>query len=539
MKVLIVDDEVVIRVGLKSLIDWDEHGFTLVGEAKDGKKALEAIVELKPDIVITDIKMPVMNGIELIRQLSGMENAPRVIVLSSYNDFPLVKEAMRLGAADYLLKLEMTPEILLAGLNELRRELSSAMKPEDQQRLFQTHIRKNIHVLKQKLFKDMLNFPMSEEEWRQTAVLYDIDLHLDAVVCFVIRIASAYDRAFLDDKDAALLNYAAINIVEEMLNDVCAGHCFEIRPNELCAVVFTQEQEQRPALAEVLETIIEMLKKYLNLDTVIGSGQWRQGIEGLKQSYREARQALDIGVSSSMKVVVSREGIPQHSSDNAAYTIFKHKDSWMEALQFCQTERLDSLFANLAETLSNRSLRLENQINVCLELHFLLSDFFAKNDLPLPDILDHAYRTPQQLLQTASFRHLLDWLEQVRVSLVSYMLMANSKGGSRAVVKARKYIDEYYMENLSLKEVAHEVNLTPFYLSHLFIQHAGTTFTEYLTQVRIGRGKELLRLTDFKIYEIGEMVGYRNTTYFNKIFKKTTGMTPIEFRNKSVEPSSP
>lgn len=533
MKVFIVDDEVVIRVGLKSLIDWEEHGYTIIGEASDGEKALDAIGKLKPDVLITDIKMPVMDGIELIRQLSKTENAPKIIVLSSYNDFPLVKEAMRLGAADYLLKLEMTPEVLLSVMNELRRTGSAVINSEEQQHIYEANIRKNIHVLKQKFFKDILNFHMSDEELRQSIELYDIKLNLDHVCCLVLKITNTYGRVLVEDKDIELLNYSIINIVEEMLNEMFIGHCFDIRQSEFCAVVSLQDEEQESSAAELLETIVEMLRKYLNVDSVIGSGGWRQGIEGLKQSYREARQALDICVSTSQKVVVSWAGMNELPKERSEYSIIQLKDQLFETLQFGQSDRLSELFTNIKDELSRRSLSLENQINVCLELHYMLVDFFAKNNIQASEILGDTFKTPQQIMQTASFRQVLDWLDGMRNQLIAYITMSRN-GGSRVVLKAKKYIADYYMNNITLNEVANEVNLSPFYLSNLFVQHAGVSFTDYLTYVRIEKGKELLKETDLKVYEIGEMIGYRNTTYFNKIFKKTTGLTPIAYRNQLI-----
>jgi len=535
MKVFVVDDEAIVRVGLKSLINWEEHGYVLVGEASDGNKALEAIRTRKPDIVITDIKMPVMDGIELIRTLTKMENPPKIVVLSSYSDFPLVKEAMRLGASDYLLKLEITPELLLNVLDELRAEHVKHSHPNEQ--LYQTSIRKNIHVLKQKFFKDLLNFHMDEEELRQSVALYEINLSLNMVVCVAIRITQTYGRTVAEDKDMELLSFSVVNIVEEILNVLFSGHCFVTKPFEFSAVISASNEEHLGSFTELLSTVVEMLKTYLNVDAVIGSGRWHQGIEGLKQSYREARQALDIGVATSQKPIVFWEDIASSRAVSSMYTIMPYKDLLTECLQFCQTENLEQLFAKIRDEIRKRSLPLENQIDICLELHFMLSDFFTKHELEINEVLGEAYRTPQQIAKFASLRQVLDWLAQVRDQLKAFTSLLIHNGGSRAVVKAKKFIAENYMKNVTLKDVAKEVHLTPFYLSHLFVQHAGKSFTEYLTHVRIRKSQELLRQTDLKIYEIGELVGYQNSTYFNKIFKKVTGMTPIEFRNKCVDPA--
>ncbi|HBR29267.1 MAG TPA: DNA-binding response regulator, partial [Firmicutes bacterium] len=148
LKVMIVDDEAIVRIGLKSMIDWESHGFQLVGEANDGQRALDLFQKNKPDLVITDLKMPVMDGLQLMRHLNELDARCRVIVLSSYDEFSLVKEAMKLGAADYLLKLEMEPDQLVEVLSGFKSEILQEREEKTQQAQIDEEFQINLSALR-------------------------------------------------------------------------------------------------------------------------------------------------------------------------------------------------------------------------------------------------------------------------------------------------------------------------------------------------------------------------------------------------------
>ncbi|NLJ75605.1 MAG: response regulator, partial [Firmicutes bacterium] len=154
LKVLIVDDEAIVRIGLKSMIDWEEHGFELIGEANDGRRALELYKEHKPDIVITDLKMPVLDGLGLIQQIKELPFPCRIIVLSSYDDFALVRQAMKLGAADYLLKLEMEPAELLKILAGFRHEILQEKETQFRQAQIEQEVKTNLSTLRRAFLKE-------------------------------------------------------------------------------------------------------------------------------------------------------------------------------------------------------------------------------------------------------------------------------------------------------------------------------------------------------------------------------------------------
>lgn len=541
MKILIVDDEMVIRLGLKSLIDWEEKGYKLVGEASDGKKALEAIVEKQPDIVITDIKMPVMDGIELIREAKKLSRPPRFIVLSSYNDFELVRDAMKLGAQEYMLKLEMEPESLIKLLEGVREKIEEEGQQKEKNLQINTQIRKNIPVIRKKLLRDIAcGAYLMEKDFEDSREFLDISLDMDHLCCLVMRAEEIYKFEAMAEGDIDLLDFSIINITEEILSDNFTGHCFEVRKGEYCAVF--SPREAGPAwfddrsYADMARRIAEMLYKYLNITVAVGIGERDRGVKGIRQSCLQAQKALEYRFfQADGKIVLWKEikSLAKPSGDE--YSVLSHKERLHSAMDFHDEKELHRFFKSMGEDMARARLSQSAACNVGLELFYMISEFFEKYQVNIRKILKTSYRTYQQLTYIGSFSQLCDWMKQVEEELTEYIREEARADYPRIIAKAKKYIEEYFNQDISLKEVADSVNLNPSYFSTLFMQNTGVSYTEHLTKIRIEKAKALLKDTDYKVYEIAEMIGYQNVTYFNRTFKKITGVTPVEYKNRIVK----
>lgn len=226
-RILIADDDTMVRIGLKTVINWEENGFVLVGEAANGLEAMQLVQEKKPDIVITDIKMPGMDGIELIRQLRQQSTPPEILVLSSYDEFELVKQALKLGARDYLLKLNLNPEELLHSLRAIAAE-NAAASP-----LFSGDDEKSRALLRQNFLWDVVsNYYMNGQQLEQS--MRELEIHLEGrpVYCMVIKVGEVYRFEEATAEEIQTLRISVVNITEEIVSDVCCGYCFSGRTGE-------------------------------------------------------------------------------------------------------------------------------------------------------------------------------------------------------------------------------------------------------------------------------------------------------------------
>ena len=537
MKVLIVDDEIIVRVGLKSIIDWESNGFELVGEAADGRKALEIIKEKQPQIVICDIKMPVMDGIELLKKIKDLNNPPKVIIMSSYNDFQFVKEAMKLGAEEYILKMEMESEGLVKILQETKRKIEFERENEFSKLKLNSQVRVNINHLRKKFLKDFLSSKLlKDQDFIESKSIFEINLELQNVCCFIMKIGELYKFETMEESDVELLNFSIINITEEIIRDNYKGYCFETKTGEFCILVSVDEgKESRFNDNELYETakrLNDMLEQYLNISVVIGISKIESGITGIRQSYSLARKSLEYRFFKGDGKIISWKEVGTFSiSSDSKFSILQFKEKIQKFLEYRSEEDLKNIFGVILESFSKAQLDFKSAIKIQLELYYMISEFFEKQMISSKEILKKSHRDYQQLMYAESISQIEKWITNVLQDLLEYLGKEKDKDYPRAITKAKKYIEDNYEKEISLKEVATVINFNPSYFSTIFAQYVGCSYTQYLTNIRIEHGRTLLRESDYKVYEIAEMIGYQNLNYFNRIFKKVTGLTPLEFKN--------
>ena len=298
LKVIIADDEAVVRIGLKSMIDWNAAGFELVGEAEDGETALKLILQEKPDIVLTDIKMPGMNGLELISYPYGQEK-PIFIVLSSYDDFHYVKGALKAGAQDYLLKLEVTPDGLLEVITHAAPQCGRRRDSEPEKE------KVNLHDTMRNIFYDLIS-DISLSPKRKAAFLKPFSQGKEPQIfgCLIVRVMELHKVDVISETELHMLNFSVINRVEEILNEYFTGFCIAGYHGNYYGV-FTPKKDQgisqkvidRESLLsckeELRERITTLLSQYLNLNVSVRMGSGGCGIEGVLEAYQNAMSGYD------------------------------------------------------------------------------------------------------------------------------------------------------------------------------------------------------------------------------------------------------
>lgn len=399
MRIVIVDDELLTRVGLKSMLDWEAYGYSLVAEVPDGQRALQAIHEYRPDVVLTDIKMPVMDGIQLIQQINQLPfTRPQIIVLSGYNDFAFVKEAMRLGAVDYLLKLEMEKEDLLGALKRIEATLREGAEAED------SKSREQRELERQAITQALLHGKITDAG----------DLFLNQRH---FQIRAFFRMQSKTQGHPEVIQNAIENIAQEIVADVPharAAYGGEGRFYLLLHGKNSPSEQQKKAFSDLCLQINEKVEKYLNVTLGWSPPHYAKGLQELKDAYGKCLS----------KLVVAEAGYSQ---------------------------------------------------SPLMHLH----------EKPLP----------------------------------------------RAIRKSLEYISLHYMENISLQDMTKISGLSVSYFGSSFRQHTGYGFVDYLNRIRLEHAKKMLQNTKLKIYQIAQHVGYQNSFYFNRLFKKVEGMTPVEYRN--------
>ncbi len=489
MKVLIVDDEMPVRQEMAAY-PWESYGCYLVGDAKNGKEALQLCSELKPDIVISDISMPVMSGLELTKELQKLYSNIQVIILTEYEDFEYMKTALRLNVIDYIVKFEMNEEMVAAVIKKARQKLQE-----------NGILRKSI-----------------DKEMRRKVTKYMMRLHTDRKADQEIKkeLEKLLHSLNLLSKDRQRCIFLCTDIpvgyqaaVHDELSEYLEGDGFikswSYLFSNIYAIVLRDQYREtyRACLDKFCNNIMEYLSSLTEISKVFTVTYQRvRGIEEFVQCTTEYEVWNDtLFYQPSQKNIDSEELMEIRKYDDLVRQELKqifdfiHTDPEtfrMKLIKYARKERIES-----------KGLRL-------FTVRWL-KDYFQQTGEPHSDYLD------ANIHEISSIEDLADYVVQTFVSETKYRVEIN---------KAIHIINEEYNTRLQLSDVAYRIGLSPQYFSRLFREETGKTYSDYLISVRIRRARELLKEGRFKVYEVAELVGIPNYRYFSALFKKETGYAP-------------
>ena len=536
LKVFLVEDEVVMRNGIKNNIPWEQEGFEFVGEASDGELAYPLIKREKPDILITDIRMPFMDGLELSRLVKKELPQIKIIILSGYNEFDYAKTAIRIGVTDYLLKPISSAKLLEA----VKKVGDMIEKEQDNVRLmerYEKEMEENILQEKHKLWGALASNRLSTIELLEKGQHLGMDFTASAYLVFLFKLMQEGDATGCSDE----LNRASekVNSLSSTWEKVLS---FDRSP-EGWAFLIKGESE-----TEVLETFDETKKELLNLVAAYpkveyfgGLGSIVQRIGDIQNSYKEAARAfssrffLDANQIADSAEMVSVQNEEDGKIDVSKMLSKKREHELVEKFFKNGTVEevdsfLDELFQNIGE--QNCKSLLYRQY-VVMDLFFCATDFLENLEIGTEELPEEC-RDINQIVEKAgnaqSLRH------QIGILFSETMMLRDGhskKKYSKLLEDAKAFIDENYKhDDMSLNMVAAQVNISPSYFSTIFSNEMGQTFVEYLTYVRLEKARELLMCSNMRTAEIGYEVGYKDSHYFSYIFKKVVGCSPKEYRNR-------
>lgn len=537
IKVIIIDDEPLVRVGLKSMIHWEEQGYEIIGEALNGQQGLDLIIKHQPDLVITDIKMPMMDGLEMMRLASEAKPQTKFIILSSYDEFQLVKQAMKQGAEEYLIKLDLEPEILLNTLAGVREKILTERDKSGDEDRFEKGLRKNPKLLRESFFKRIISKPVkTQTELVEQANSLGIELD-ERLACAVVRIDNIAILEKYDSNEIHSFEVSVLNIINEIVNDIFKGYTFAWKQREF-VIVFSGGDElnaegYRNKIADMGERLTQMLKQYFNLSISIGIGNPYRSYPELAESYMEGRRAAEQSYYRGLQGVLFWGEMSPSSEVQEAIDITELKNIFPKAIEFHDLEMIGIVFERLISILNDPKLSREQAYDLCFQIAYLINGITDLSDAQLKAIIGyHHLSLYESILTLDTQAGIIYWLTGLERRLCQFIIQTDEQKNHRLITKAKKYILEHYMKEISLNKVAAVTGISPGYLSTIFRQYTGICFTDYVTEIKIEQAKKLLQESEYKIYEIAGMLGYQNAYYFSKVFKKITGMTPSEFSRK-------
>ncbi|QGQ98095.1 response regulator [Paenibacillus psychroresistens] len=532
-KVLLVDDEMLARVGIKLIIPWEEYGFEIIAEAENGQKAIEAYQQVKPDLILTDIKMPVSDGIDLIKRLKGEGEIFKFVVLSSYEDFSYVKEMLRLGAEDYILKLELNPDAIIEILKVIKQKLDQEKKEVEERIGSEKQIYSNRSVMKEKFLKDLiLGWMYDDREIAEKLKFLNLKLSPKHLMCIILNIDNLEVYNKYKGNDVYLLNFSVVNIVEEILHNFTWGYIFCMNSNEFVIIYSSQSTisrlEEQEKILQLTDRIKGTLIKFLGTSVTIGISNPHAHFNNLNKCYIEAQKAIKSSFNSRHGSTIfyheltEAQYLKNLASEDLSIKIQEELRSLQDAIDNLDAIKVNLFFDGMDRITQGSQIPKEMIKGVCLTLIIVLKPSF-------PDLWEN---DPYEQIDQFSLKlQFITWLQNLRKALMHYLSADVIE--TRLIRRAKQYIRDHYRDVVSLEIVAEQLTITANYLSVLFKKQTGKNFIYYVSHVRIEKAKELLKSNQLKNSEIARLIGYENEFYFSRVFKKITGSTPQDFKNNA------
>ena len=541
LKIFLAEDEVIVRETIKRMIPWEELGFELVGEAADGEMALPLLIRQKPDLLITDIKMPIMDGLTLAKLAKKELPELKIVILSGYDDFNYAKQAINIGVEDYLLK-PITKNALIERLSEIRSRYEHEKTQKEYYEKFQREMQAYEKNSSRDFFEALVRGSMDMMEVYKKAEKLGVDIVAEAYNILIFTMNSEED--FSGQKEG-YSEWEAESL--EMLEEFFSGHpsAMLFRSNIFSYGVLLKGQKEsiKEITKECVGKIQGILKrKESKREWFLAVGQPVERLSQIKKSYHTASRAFsqrylyveNILYYDEMEMMEHRSG--QADTNDNAYLKKVDVNALNPAIlqKFLsngiqeETENFvkDYFYAIGQEPMESLVFRNYVILNVRFSVITFLKGLGCDTEGMEPENTEEILAESGKNIESA-----IAYAEKM-VSQAITIRDQNSGNKNRSILKtAVDFIESHYMEEeISLNTVANVANVSSNHFSALFSQNMGQTFIEYLTSLRMNKAKELLRCTGMRSSEIAGEIGYKDAHYFSYLFKKTQGMTPSDYR---------
>ncbi|WP_257148586.1 response regulator [Bacillus sp. AFS073361] len=522
MKVIIADDEIQIRKGLRMKVDWEEEGFQIAGEASNGKEALELLGEMDIDLVLTDMRMPIMDGLELAKRCQQEFPNVKVIVLSGYSDFELVRGSMKEGVKDYLLK-PVAPDELVESLQKIRKEIET----ERQKQVETAQMRQLVLSQLQEVQEQYLLY-LVKEEWLELNLVIERlrQLQLEQLVNknAVVQFVTVEIRESFGNPNRLKELWLPFQMLCKEISKEHIGTYSFYDPSYANMVHFLIRIDLNNP-SNLVESLQRNVKRLLNLETVIGIGNVVTGLANFKTGYISSLLAWSQSQLGSQSQVIdaaiTKEEAFEFSPD------FERKLT--NAIENASFEAFRENIHSLLQGDGNQSiLSFSFAANRVL---FLLGSLAKKYDIETNDIQKNIWNCQQSIWELNSQSKVLENLLHLAQLIIEKVRLARFSNGKLIVDSVRNYLDQHYASEISLTLLSELFHINSAHLSETFKNYVGQNFSDYLVKIRMDKAQQFLRDKQLKIIDVANLVGFSNSGYFSTVFKKHVGQTPVEFRN--------
>lgn len=534
LKIMIVDDEFYFREAIKISLPWNELGFEICGEAKNGRDALEKVAAIKPEIIIVDINMPIMDGLEFVQHLRETNNDIKIIILTGHSEFNYARQAVKLGVFNYLLK-PVDEEELKKTLLDLRNIINKENRIKMEMDRLMQQVRASMPLLKDKFLNELLRGNLSKKDSGTIKRMEYLKINSVSDYYLAVTIEVDTDEDFnWDDEDKQLWKFAVSNITDEILSEgFVFDRCYD-NDDRICIIIGANDDEDRNTFLSGLEYKLEWLRsivaKYMDFSVTIGVGEIRDDLFDIAESYKESIVALKNKVTLGKNKVILYSSVAEPGIKVNLFTV-EQRSQLLMSMRIANEKEVDMCITQIFERMRCENIHYEMLFVACIELISVCFEFIIEVGASLEDIFpDKQLGIIEKLQLKKSINDMEEWIKEIYRHTLETIKKNKSSKASKTIEEVKNYIGENYQNyELNIDEIARNLFINYAHLCFIFKRDTGVTINEYLTEFRIRKAKDLFDSGNKLIHDVASKVGYADANYFGKCFKKFYGIPPSKY----------
>jgi len=541
-KLLLVDDEPEVTEGLEEEVAWSEIRIQEVNSAMNGKEAMDMIEKYEPDIVVTDISMPFMNGLQLTEWIKEHYPLTKVIIISGYDDFQYAKQAIQYQVVEYLLK-PFSNEQFIETIQRAVMKMDDEREAISNMKNLEEHYRVTLPMIREKFLASLMTRSLPQSLIEQRAAKYEFDLKAKGYIVSLISIL--YHDTNTEDitvnEHGSLVNsfdydlklFAISNIATELCYSEKLGHVF-IYQDEVVLLSMDQSGNQAAAMEQTLSSlrkILHSIDRYLRISTVISVGTYTRELQHMKHAYESARSGLDYRRMMEHNTIICIDDMEKAIPSTFIFDEVKEQQL-MRSIKLGSKEELqqalDQIFDEVQQSHASISEYEQYFLECITAIHRLMKTLQLNTDV----VLREGTSLLKQYQKLQSLEETRNWFIEICFHIHHVIASSRQVTSAKLVDEAIQYTKDHYMDNdLSIATLCQRLHISPGYFSGVFKKATQLTYGAYLLNVRMEIAQELLSTTDLKAFEIGERVGFADANYFSLSFKKYMGVSAKEYRS--------
>ncbi|WP_195987292.1 response regulator [Clostridium sp. D53t1_180928_C8] len=528
-KILIVDDEEEIRLGVIKKINWESYGFKVIGDAANGVEAWEKATNLKPDIVMTDIRMPFMDGLELSAKIQEIMPATKIIIFSGCDDFEYAQKAISINVSEYVLK-PINSENLIEILKKLKCKLDEEYDEKRNVEVLQKYYAESIPVMREQFLTAAIEGKIYNVNLKEKLDGLRINFIFENFTVGIINLDINNDNVIFKENDK-LLPISAQKILQDIMKNICEFTSFLYLDNVI-VIGNLKEKEELNCFINGLNEVCRSFKKIIKGSMVIGLGKVYKNFRNINLSYKEAKNALEYKVILGREKVIYIEDVEPDMSKSLDFNENLER-KFVDAIKVGTATDIDNILKQIFNIESMGLLPINEFRVYGIEVLTSLIKTIKSYNLNISEIIGEDFNNYLYLNNLNSILEIKEWFKDAANKANEAIKNERINSSKILVDKAKKYIKENYNDyELSVDKMCLVLHLSPAYFSTIFKKETGVSFINYLTDIRMEEAIRLLNTTDGKTSIIGQSVGYLEPNYFSYVFKKKFGISPTRYRKR-------